>query len=103
MPPYACNVFPAESETEGGSEEKRVIAAPCPVLSDPDIVLITMKRQAGTKEDAYLLRLHNNFGAARGCTLTVGDASLSLDFGPYEVKTVRLAGGRLTEEASLLI
>ena len=62
-----------------------------PVLSDRDIVLITMKKQHGT--DAYLLRLLNNSTDEKDCALTVGDASIALHFGRYEVKTVRFDGG----------
>ena len=84
IPPYACNVFPAEAGLTENAPAEPVI----PVLSDRDIVLITMKKQYGT--DAYLLRLFNNCGEEEDCTLTVGENTLALHFGRYEVKTVRL-------------
>ena len=87
IPPYACNVFPAESGLTEDVPAEPVI----PTLSDRDIVLITMKKQHGT--DAYLLRLLNNSGAEKDCTLTVGDHVLALHFGRYEVRTVRLDDG----------
>ena len=87
VPPYACNVFPAEA----GLTEDVLMPPVVPVLSDRDIVLITMKKQHGT--DAYLLRLLNNSTDEKDCTLTVGDASIALHFGRYEVKTVRFDGG----------
>ena len=100
LPPYACNVFPAEAGLED-SASAPVAEAVIPVVSDPDIVLITMKKQHG--EDAYLLRLLNNTPDARDCTLTVGGKALALHFGRYAVKTVRMTADALTEEAQLLI
>ncbi|MBQ8578865.1 MAG: alpha-mannosidase [Clostridia bacterium] len=98
MPPYACNVFPAE---DGLGEPRPTVDAPVPVLTDPNIVLVTMKKQA--ERDAYILRLLNNFGEDKICTVTVGGETLSLAFGRYEVKTVILENGCLREEEMLLI
>ena len=61
------------------------------MLSDRDIVLITMKKQHG--EDAYLLRLLNNSAEEKDCTLSIGGHAASLHFGRYEAKTVRFADG----------
>ena len=96
VPPYACNVFPAEA----GLTDAPMAEPVTPTLSDRDIVLITMKKQHG--EDAYLLRLLNNCASDRDCTLTIGGASLDLHFGRYEVKTVRFDGG-LCETELLMI
>ncbi|MBO5648581.1 MAG: hypothetical protein J6S76_01550, partial [Clostridia bacterium] len=96
--PYACNVFPAES----GIAQCAVPGAPVvPVISDREIVLVTMKR--AQEGDGYLLRLLNNTAGARSCTVSMGGAELSLDFGAYKVRTVRFADGKLTEEAMLVI
>lgn len=100
MPPYACNVFPAE-EGLPGAAERAAADAPVPVISNRDIVLVTMKKQDGA--DAYILRLVNNFGEPESCALTVGDASILLAFGRYEVKTIVLENGTLREEPLLLI
>ncbi len=86
VPPYACNVFPAESGLTEDAPAEPVI----PTLSDRNIALITMKKQHGG--DAYLLRLLNNSRDEKDCTLTVGDKVLALHFGHYEVKTVRFDG-----------
>ncbi len=94
VPPYACNVFPAEDGLEGAV--RVTVDAPAPTLSDKNITLVTMKRQAGTA-DTYLLRLLNNRSESHMCTLTVGDASLDLEFSKYEVKTVKLHNGSLAE------
>lgn len=100
VPPYACNVFPAEDGLEGAV--RVTVDAPAPTISDKNIVLVTMKQQAGCK-DTYLLRLLNNADTACRCTLTVGSASIALDFSRYEVKTVKLHEGTLTECAMLEI
>ena len=100
LPPYACNVFPAEAGLEDSAPVPSADAV-IPVLSDPDIVLITMKKQHG--EDAYLLRLLNNTPDARDCTLTAAGKTLALHFGQYEVRTVRMTADALTAEAQLLI
>ena len=100
MPPYACNVFPAEAGLSG-ADERSVTDSPVPVISNRDIVLVTMKKRDGS--DAYILRLLNNFGEPSACILTVGDAVLALEFGKYEVKTVVLENGTLREESRLLI
>ena len=99
MPPYACNVFPAEAGLAGA--ERPSADTPVPALSNRDIVLVTMKKQEGG--DAYILRLHNNFGEPQTCELTVGKAAISLEFGKYEVKTVVLENETLKEEPILLI
>ena len=83
IPPYACNVFPAES----GLSDAVPAAPVVPTVSDHEIVLITMKKQHGA--DAYLLRLLNNCAQEKDCVLSVGGKSVSLRFGRYEVKTVR--------------
>ena len=97
IPPYACNVFPAESGLTGDAPTEPVI----PAISDRDIVLITMKKQHGT--DAYLLRLLNNSAEEKDCTLTLAGQQVSLHFGRYEVRTVRFADGTLQEEDQLLV
>ena len=96
VPPYACNVFPAES----GLSEETPAAPIIPTLSDVDIVLITRKKQHG--EDAYLLRLLNNCAEEKDCTVSMGAESVTLHFGKYEVKTVRY-DGTLTESDQLLV
>ncbi len=101
VPPYACNVFPAE-DGMAGSEARQKALAPAPILSDDNITLVTMKHMAGTA-DTYILRLHNNYKEGNNVTLTVGDTMLALDFKPYEVKTVVLKGGELSENPMLLI
>ncbi len=86
VPPYACNVFPAESGLTAELPTEPVV----PVISDRDVVLITMKKQHG--DTAYLLRLLNNCTEEKSCTLTLAGQTLSLHFGRYEVKTVRFDG-----------
>ncbi|MBQ7301046.1 MAG: alpha-mannosidase [Clostridia bacterium] len=97
IPPYACNVFPAES----GLSDQAAATPVVPTVSDREITLITMKKQHGA--DAYLLRLLNNSDADKACTLTLADQQLPLHFGRYEVKTVRFADGTLREEDRLLV
>jgi len=93
MPPYACNVFPVEAD----------IAAPEFTLniSDPDIVLITMKKSE--EKEGYILRLLNNY--SEGCEAVVDccGAKIDLNFGKYEVKTILYNNGTLTELSELAI
>ncbi|MBE6658158.1 MAG: alpha-mannosidase [Ruminococcaceae bacterium] len=86
VPPYACNVFPAES----GLADTVPAAPVVPTVSDRDIVLITMKKQHGA--DMYLMRLLNNSAQNKDCVLSVGGKTVPLRFGRYEVKTVRYDG-----------
>ena len=98
VPAYACNVFPAEASLPGCAAIGEPIV---PVISDREIVLVTMKRAHGA--DSYLLRLLNNAPTARDCTVSICGAVLQLHFDPYKVKTVRYENGMLTEEAKLVI
>lgn len=93
MPPYACNVFPVDTD----------ISAPEFTLniSDPDIVLIAMKKSA--ERSGYVLRLMNNYKEECKVTVNCCDTDIALSFGKYEVKTVLYDGGKLTELAELII
>jgi len=93
MPPYACNVFPVN--TDRTAEEFSL------KISDPDIVLITMKKSE--EKEGYVLRLLNN--CSEGCSVSVEccGAQINLEFGKYEVKTVLYDGNSLTELPGLAI
>ena len=55
------------------------------------------------RADSYLIRLFNGSADAKKTTLTVGDISLLLNFGRYEVETVEYRDGILTELDRLII
>ena len=93
MPPYACNVFPVESD-----EAVRDFSL---ALDDRDVTLVTMKKRDCA--DSYLIRLFNGCGEAKKTTLTLNNISLLLNFGRYEVKTIEYKDGILTELDQLII
>ncbi|MBQ8358104.1 MAG: alpha-mannosidase [Clostridia bacterium] len=98
LPPYACNVFPAEAGLPGADRPQTPFSI---AISERNVVLVTMKKQYGS--NAYLLRLLNNDGVSKACTVTLCGREIALDFGKYEVKTLRYDGAVLTEEKALLI
>lgn len=83
---YAVNVFPL-----GESSDKTPFEVQ---LSNPDIVLATMKK--ADKRDGFILRLINNCGMQQTTDIKVNDAVVSVVFERYEVKTF-LYNGSLTE------
>ncbi|MBR6727068.1 MAG: hypothetical protein IKM08_02640, partial [Clostridia bacterium] len=98
MPPYACNVFPAEAGLPGADKPQRPFSLE---LSDKNVVLVTLKKQHGGEK--YILRLLNNNSAERICAVTLCNAAIKLRFGKYEVKTLTFDGESLTEENMLMI
>jgi len=93
MPPYACNVFPVESDKPARDFSLTV--------DDRDITLVTMKKR--DRGDSYLIRLFNGCAESKKTGLTVCGTSLTLDFGRYEVKTIEYSDGSLTERNQLII
>ena len=91
--PYALNAFPL-----GGGKKARDFA---PVLEDRTVALVTVKKADG--KDALLFRLHNNTDTEVHTALCVGAHRLPLDFGRFEVKTVRLDAEGLLELSELAI
>lgn len=91
--PYALSAFPL-----GTGKTARDFT---PVLEDKTIALVTVKKENGS--DALLFRLHNNTEHEVQTALCVGAYRLPLDFGRFEVKTVRLDAEGLTELAELAI
>ena len=91
--PYAVNVFPTKSECEKRSFK---IA-----LSNECISLVTAKK--ADDRDALIFRLLNNNDHDASTILQVQAASLPLQFGNFEVKTVLFENGELQELSGLLI
>ena len=92
--PYAVNVFPVEGtrKSNGGFNVK---------ISDDSISAVTVKKADG--RDAIIFRLLNNTDGARKTTLSVDGATIDLFFGKYEVKTLLLENGKLTESENIII
>ena len=93
MPPYACNVFPVDTDKTAPEFALNI--------SDPDIVLIAMKKSV--ERDGYVLRLMNNYSAGCEASVECCGAKIDLNFGKYEVKTVLYDGKALTELEQLSI
>ncbi|MBQ7318883.1 MAG: alpha-mannosidase [Clostridia bacterium] len=94
--PYALNVFPTGSPSAHGCE-------PFPIKSDDaEISIVTMKKADGC-DDTYIVRLLNNTPEAKSTEFSLCDAKIALEFVPYEVKTLLLKNGTLTESEALLI
>ena len=90
--PYTLNVYPHGNGTY--LKESPV------VLSDNDITLSCFRK---LEDETYMIRLFNNLDAARKCDCTVKGATLSLEFGKYEVKTLLYQNGTLCEHDSMLM
>lgn len=91
--PYACNVFPIERDEKMSDFNLDI--------EDKNIVLVTMKKRYG--KDSFILRLLNNSLDSKTTTLTVNGASVTLNFGKYEAKTIEYSDDKLTEHYELLI
>jgi alpha-mannosidase len=93
--PYACNVFPVESDTPAKDFGL--------TIADRDIQLVTMKKR--DRADSYILRLYNGWSEGKSTTVTLNNVTLLLHFGRYEVKTVEYdpAAGTLTELEQMII
>ncbi len=91
--PFAMNIFPTVDQKAGKALDIRT--------SNPAVALVTMFRARQT--EGYLLRLQNNAQQPVSTTVSCGGAELTVNFGKYEVKTVRFHGGRLEELAEFLI
>ena len=92
--PFAVNVFPVTGDrrSNGGFKVS---------LSDDSISAVTVKKADG--RDAMIFRLLNNTDGERRSTLRVDGAEIELSFGKYEVKTVLLEGGELSESPEIII
>ena len=91
--PYGFNIFPTASN---------VTPLPFEIsIGDDTVSLITAKKADG--RDALVFRLLNNTPNGVETSLTAGGVTLPLAFGKYEVKTVVLENGTLTESAELVI
>ena len=93
-PPYALNVFPANSSVK----QSNGFAVS---LSDDSVTLVTMKK--ADSRDALIFRLINNTEHDRKTEFSAGDATIALDFGKYEVKTVIYENGSLSECSRMII
>ena len=89
--PYALNFYPHGTG-------KRYETAPV-ILSDPSVTLSCFRK---TDADTYMVRLYNGSETGKSCTCDVLGQSLELSFGKYEVKTLLLRNGELTEQRSML-
>ena len=92
--PYALNIFPIPTEGITPKEFN--------VRFGDDITSLAALKKADEK-DALILRLLNNTDGAYDTFVSVGDVSLPLSFGKYEVKTVIFEDGRLCESPEILI
>lgn len=93
VPAYACNVFPL-------GEERTTVPFELSV-DDRNVTLVTMKKKAGG--EGYLIRLLNNWSEEKNAVLTCCGETISLSFSKYEVKTILLENGKLTEIPALAI
>lgn len=84
--PYALNAFPVKTE------ESAMPQKPMRVWIENPNVVLTAWKQAERGTD-YILRLMNNGVQCVQTTLHVANWELALQFGSYEVKTIRCADG----------
>ncbi|MBQ6884481.1 MAG: alpha-mannosidase [Clostridia bacterium] len=67
-------------------------------LNDTDVITINAFKKADCG-DGYIIRLFNPTPNAQGCKLSFYDTETELQFGKYEIKTIRYSGGKLTEDS----
>lgn len=77
--PYALNVFPTGSG--------KGIATVKVNLSNPKITMSAFKKSE-TEEDCYIARFYNGSSRPASADFTLGEHTVHIDFGKYEVKTV---------------
>ena len=94
MTPFAQNIFPVY--------DAACTYAPLGIeVGGEGIVMAAMKK--ADEGDTVILRLHNNTAHEVEGFVAYGDKRVSLTFGKYEVKTVLVSAGTITESAELLI
>ncbi len=67
-------------------------------LSNTDCITVNAFKKADCGE-GYIIRLFNPTPTAQACKLGFYDAEISLQFGKYEIKTIRYSGGTLAEDS----
>lgn len=92
--PYALNIFPVPTSDSD-------ICAPKIVVGGDIISMPALKKAYDS--NAIIFRLLNNSDSDVKSFIKVNDATLDLDFGKYEVKTVLYENGTLYESPELLI
>lgn len=65
-------------------------------LYGTDVITVNAIKTA-EKNDGYIVRLFNPTDSAQSCRLSFGNAEIALQFGVYEIKTVRFDGESLFE------
>ena len=86
-PPYALNVFPIETKQQ--PEDFKID------ISNKNIALTTFKKAVGS--DEYILRFLNNSSQKEKTEFTLNSEKITLDFIPFEAKTVVFNGNCLKE------
>lgn len=86
-PPYALNVFPIETKQQ--PEDFKID------ISNNNIALTTFKKAVGS--DEYILRFLNNSSQKEKTEFTLNSEKITLDFIPFEAKTVVFNGNCLKE------
>ena len=94
QPSYALSVSPTGESREKISDNKVL-------LSNPNISLVTMKKQY--KQDAVILRLFNNSPKKAHTELNIGNNSRQLFFDKFEVKTIVYKQNEITESFETVI
>ena len=87
MQPMALSFYPTGTGIAPASPIK---------LDNTDIINITAFKKS-ENGNGYVIRLFNPTNKANGCTLSFYDVSTSVDFGPFEIKTLRCSDNAITE------
>ena len=91
--PYALNIFPTVDEKADNGLQVEI--------DNSQISFVTLKE--GVQTDGYVFRLFNPSAEESKATLTCDNASISLHFGKYEVKTIIYQRNEFVEVADMLI
>ena len=87
MKPMALSFYPTGTKQKPQSPVR---------LYDTDVITVNAIKMA-EKNDGYIVRLFNPTDSAQSCRLSFGNAEIALQFGLYEIKTVRFDGESLFE------
>ena len=87
MKPMALSFYPTGTKQKPQSPVR---------LYDTDVITVNAIKMA-EKNDGYIVRLFNPTDSAQSCRLSFGNAEIALQFGVYEIKTVRFDGESLFE------
>lgn len=91
--PYCLNIFPTIDKRKDNGFKINI--------NNKNISVITVKKSL--QKDGYVMRLQNNSSLNEECVVNLGDNSIALKFGKYEVKTIVFDNNNIEETVEMYI